>query len=601
MSIDPLSVVLGSLGLLPAALEVFNVIEKARSLGKDYALLFYRLQFEGLRLMLWAEESNIGLVSKQGLDVLPEPLRRPALLNVAKHCISIIALLLLEAGPLTKRYNVKPATPSASLGRGSSLFAEAYTDDLMVVNSENREQSIRAALQECLSQLQADVKRHQKSNSPFDKFLWAISKRAKFEELVNNIHLFTENLYSLLPRFQVSYLDRAFLNRTLAGHTKSELRAIESAAQGIFENVSSVASLKDLQLSSHQSLMQERPMSVSDLKIPSEHFDPLPKANLRWFPDSVVAHSPSPLKPGQRIFIEWKQYDRDLDASVKEKIQENAFDLTLCLQLNRRRTDSATLQCLGFFNDAYAVRNPRIGFVYRFPQSVNPALVPTSLLDLLSQRPPPDLGHRLAMASKLCEAFFYLLASNWLHKSLRSANILFFYGVSRSSASPHPDLACPYITGFEYSRPDNLHGFSIKPGESLDADRYRHPDYATVSVRSTTSYQKRHDIFSLGVVLLEIGLWEAVAALHAAEERSRARRKKDQSSKMSVEEFQRMYRQEYVPELPHRIGGRYARVVERCLTGDFGADEGDEGEEDGLGLVKGFDRLVVRELAQCVL
>ncbi|KAF4540152.1 Het-s domain protein [Lasiodiplodia theobromae] len=45
----------------------------------------------------------------------------------------------------------------------------------------------------------------------------------------------------------------------------------------------------------------------------------------------------------------------------------------------------------------------------------------------------------------------------------------------------------------------------------LERNLYRHPDRQG---RPKTSFSKLHDIYALGVVLLEIGLWEMALSLY---------------------------------------------------------------------------------------
>jgi hypothetical protein len=65
----------------------------------------------------------------------------------------------------------------------------------------------------------------------------------------------------------------------------------------------------------------------------------------------------------------------------------------------------------------------------------------------------------------------------------------------------------PFIVGFNYSRPEN----NSKWSEGLNADElwqldYHHPDYA----QRQKLFCMRHDYDSLGIVLLEIGLWKTL-------------------------------------------------------------------------------------------
>ncbi|KAI6354011.1 hypothetical protein MCOR25_008795 [Pyricularia grisea] len=131
----------------------------------------------------------------------------------------------------------------------------------------------------------------------------------------------------------------------------------------------------------------------------------------------------------------------------------------------------------------------------------------------------PPLGDRLALAYRLASAVSLLHVSDWLHKSMRSSNVLFGPGTWPSSAaawgsspssssSPSSDVTSPYICGFQYSRPSDDN--SLEAGEwggdggtgnEGGLDYYRHPSVAQ------SGWTKVAEIYSLGVVLLEVAHW----------------------------------------------------------------------------------------------
>ena len=91
-----------------------------------------------------------------------------------------------------------------------------------------------------------------------------------------------------------------------------------------------------------------------------------------------------------------------------------------------------------------------------------------------------------------------------LHESFRSENVLFFPaqqpGTGQSPGSL--DLSQPWVLGFEFSRPEDF--FSAGPVDFCAArDVYRHPDRQGMP---EARFNKLHDIYALGVVLLEIGM-----------------------------------------------------------------------------------------------
>ena len=101
-----------------------------------------------------------------------------------------------------------------------------------------------------------------------------------------------------------------------------------------------------------------------------------------------------------------------------------------------------------------------------------------------------------------------LHTSGWLHKELRSDNIIFIQkaDVVRDN---NVDLSTysMYVAGYVYARGDDPGEMTEPLKSEVEADLYRHP----LSLgRSRLSFRKSFDIFSVGCTLLEIGLWSSL-------------------------------------------------------------------------------------------
>ena len=111
----------------------------------------------------------------------------------------------------------------------------------------------------------------------------------------------------------------------------------------------------------------------------------------------------------------------------------------------------------------------------------------------------PSLDQRLAIASSLARAVQKWHSVGWVHQGINSHNIVFLFHDNERLA-----FARPILLGFQYSRPESTPsiGWAL---DDLPTAIYRHPDRQKESRRGHT---KIHDIYSLGVVLLELGLWQ---------------------------------------------------------------------------------------------
>jgi len=157
----------------------------------------------------------------------------------------------------------------------------------------------------------------------------------------------------------------------------------------------------------------------------------------------------------------------------------------------------------------------------------------------------------------LAVALWSLHSLDWLHKSLCSSNILFFPSAFTSAATRAtaaaasiPDIHLPYLLGFDASRPDHMGEMSVASKNPASSDLHRHPN--SLNGMSRKPYCKSFDIYSLGLVLLEIGLWKVLQTYHKPH--------------YNAEKFRdKVVIQNLVPNLGSKTGKLYREVVERCL------------------------------------
>lgn len=127
---------------------------------------------------------------------------------------------------------------------------------------------------------------------------------------------------------------------------------------------------------------------------------------------------------------------------------------------------------------------------------------------------------------------------------------------------------------------------------------YRHPD--TQSSGPNLPYRKTFDIYSLGLILVEIALWQPIVSVMGIESTV------DRSPCAVVDIQHRWLVSE--PELLKRVrgeaGDRYSAVVETCLKGRdaFGIDRKDmeTSAMTGLTIQRQFKCKVVRVLEEIV-
>jgi hypothetical protein len=84
---------------------------------------------------------------------------------------------------------------------------------------------------------------------------------------------------------------------------------------------------------------------------------------------------------------------------------------------------------------------------------------------------------------------------------------------------------------------------------------YQHPDVQGFSGGAVALYHAENDIYSLGVVLLEIGTWLRAESLFQED--------------ISGTDFKDLLLTKYVPMLGPSVGKQYMAAVQKCIDGRF--------------------------------
>lgn len=150
------------------------------------------------------------------------------------------------------------------------------------------------------------------------------------------------------------------------------------------------------------------------------------------------------------------------------------------------------LRCRGALKDA-----DHCDLIFSFPKDQDD---PTSLRTLLIRANDTyPLNARVNIAQTLARSVMFLHDCQFVHKSLRPENIICF-----ATQGESPDK--PYMIGLDRFR--YIDARSKRLSDDLwYKDIYRHPKRQ--GIRPEEDYIMQHDIYSLGVCLLEIGLWRS--------------------------------------------------------------------------------------------
>ncbi|KAH6624355.1 prion-inhibition and propagation-domain-containing protein [Chaetomium sp. MPI-SDFR-AT-0129] len=290
----------------------------------------------------------------------------------------------------------------------------------------------------------------------------------------------------------------------------------------------------------------------------------------------------------KKVWVEWKDYDRQRpgdQSPPKKVIYERVRKLAALLNHSPKPEAFRTPHCLGFFDKASSngvedeeedILNMRLGLVFERPLDANlhASLPPVSLRELLETSRKPRVTDRVKLAHAISNCVLYLHAVNWLHKGLRSHNIIFF-----RSSDGQVDYAKPYLSGFDFSRPARADEMTDVPGDDAEYNLYRHPLAQSTRFEDRERSKKSFDIYSLGVLLVEIAHWATVEKvlgidLNAARGRS--------SIALKVRET--LLEEEQIAELGASMGAVYETASWKCIAGgkELGLSEGDDETDDAV-------------------
>ncbi|KAL0939205.1 uncharacterized protein CTRU02_205815 [Colletotrichum truncatum] len=591
--------VVGFLGqLFDGCVKAYGYFTAAANLDTDSARLLCKVRIEEMRLVVWGREWG---VAEGKLEAhLKSRECNPQMAQLAEGIMRELHATVTDFQRLRERYGFVEEGPSVG-GEGAKT---------VIMPDRSKEKKGAAVREEKDQKTKVPEKSWRKEISKRAK--WVIADKEKFTALLKDLKDFNDGLEQLFPPSRLPSLHRAWRHSLLdsAQRDLSQLTLLESSSADSYPQLNASANLKKLRIN-----LDAKPQAsfrpTFAFKVPRSDLDiaPLPLGNgdpvgVSSSENSTGSNKSSKSKSSAGkggeggnggvgtttttttttttrihashathgpVLLEWVEYDPQ-DTEERFLHLRRLDDLARMMHsASDRHPDLHTIDCVGYTDDT---ANARYGLVYRCPVLPSIPSSPTtattaavrasshSTLHTLiasTDLKTPDLDDRIALACTLSCALWSLHSLDWLHKSICSANILFFpSAVSASaerataSAALVPDIGAPYLVGFDASRPDFDAEMSVNPRNPSILDLHRDPRSLGTGL-SRRQYCKSYDIYSLGLVLLEIGLWKALQTYykpHYSAERWR----------------DRIILPVLVPGLGSKTGKLYKQVVEKCLT-----------------------------------
>ena len=437
---------------------------------------------------------------------------------------------------------------------------------------------------------------------PLDKARWDVSDIAHYNDLVNDITKANDLLCSLSnPRRPPSR------DATLArGH-------ITGFNQGLSDYEASKASeelAKALQSQEDPSSATAQRIDRSMLIMPEEASPPYDSFGMPC-PVQIVGRmrTKSPYRDfkGQEhyeattpVLVEYARYDPIYQGGAIPLPFTRLNQLSNILANALAKRPTSLLSFAGYFEDSSL---PRIGLVYELPQWAQcnffeqPASImkPASLHSLLqtaAQASPtpaapvinPALEDRFVLANELVSGFSHLFDRGFAHKDVNSTSVTFFPGPPTEQQSPSKAASGisylvrkPAICAFDLFSEYDID----RERENLHQNMYRHPDDPRIRGPATSDeHHPRFDMYSLALLLLEIGLWVPLAKMFKV--------------KYSLKDFGLRLRKIYIPRLASECGSIYMKAVQELIDISIDDQISDKTSKDA------FSRIIAR-LQKCCL
>lgn len=537
-----------------AACKAVDAFGTALNYLDDAQALAVALEIERLRLQAWGANSGLadGVLAPH-MSVASEILLRE---------LQVISRMFGDADKVRERYGVKIEGEEPTSRAVSSFVArmrkslrssgvKLYGGPPLAIDSEEAGDS--------------EIASSGISRSISSRVRWAIRDKDQLKKLVTGLREEIDLLNKLLTETQ----RRRFVNDYERIHVVVVGSAVDDKSLAMIREAvdvdrdgdtlakidrKSLAGNEDRSLRASVSQIAMKSLRLSQYDIPPDF------ATQNRF---LAARKDD---PAMLCLFERKSFEPDLDHSSKMMLWSRVQRLISLLALPQS-SGFKVPQAVGYIHDP---DHYCWWLVFQFPQKSRKGpenlSKPLSLFNLLQPefKPRPPLEKRFRLASDISSTFHQLYSSSWMHKSIRSDNILFPY------QNPADQLASSMICGFEYSRLES-EAQTIdrsKANSEPSVAMYRHPDYQGEAAQG---YKIQYDIYSLGLVLLEIGIWAPLTSLFDSKRSKTSSSRSPLSIDMKhfhspeAKVLRERVRSTIDKDLPFRMGSTYAALTRWCV------------------------------------
>ncbi|KAF2004023.1 hypothetical protein P154DRAFT_519611 [Amniculicola lignicola CBS 123094] len=449
---------------------------------------------------------------------------------------------------------------------------------------------------------------------PSDLSSWAASDRSRYEDLAKELTTSIDTLYNLSRRGRTFHdaAPKAVPDPPKA-HSAAQvfLSSEYNASDVTLINPATFSSIAPEPAAARSNLPPK--LDPSDLILPQEEPPPYesvgPTSSIRVIGRLRSRHSSTnPWKTdGSKtvespVLVEYAAFDPAYrQTGVSPRLDRLDNLLSILARLANEQSFHGTLTCVGYFEDP---KQPRFGLVFELPSFVYSGgadaqkpieeLRPVTLLNVLqtgskslhnSNSATPPLEDRFRLAFTLARTFSKIHGDDFVHKDVNSSNILVFRRNKRQSVNSRAlqyALRSPVICSFDLFSDENL---DLEPTNTMSPRNiYRHPEDPKATGEKNQEYGPQFDLYSLGLILLEIGLWQPLSDLWKV--------------KYSLTDFKQRVEDVYIRRLASKCGTAYMQVVRDCF---WAAESSGSNPETPSNFSQLYNRILIRLQRCCYL
>ena len=573
----------------------------------ELRVLLIRLGFEMVRLLNWstAIKLDTSYLTTSDLEdnhqtILAVLIQQKTLLEAFKQDFVVLntrclnahqnaSISIISQGTVgdnqERKYSIRDRLPRTALDRINRIFASIPDSATGGSYSELVHHGCKESLTKLCSALL-------ENNDNLRRLMSSTVQRLQDQDEESNLEL----LQLHISAEELAELEEAVGSKTGQG-TQLSSRGLTTTM--LDENVVGVASKEALaQFARFKAFNSQIAQSQNAQSSEIDKEPPITKSKIQILgADAQSDESPSSRVQGYfrtkydtliPIWVEWKDFESQLNqVQPNSHTQRRIQELTLLLKDRKKPRAFRAPDCLGYFEDKDVQNGSKTGLVFEIPSTVHSSVEPVSLYHLFGKINVPSTSERISLAHAVSSCLLYLHAADWLHKGFSSHAVIFF-----REGKGAVDIRKPFLSGFDFSRPARNSEMTVRPSQNPVADAYRHPEVQSSTSRG--SFKRSYDLYSLGLILLEIAHWKPIHRVLGYQEIN------DMSSRTTYRVRQTLLDGGEALEALRLLGEAYLEIARTCLTGAeaFNIKPGEDENEPTVAarLQSAFFNNVVRTL-----